>query len=114
MKKGVLSNLARSHISSDRVRSGYEISFPFVVCLRMAEENDIIAQVTKIARKNLKYLASLVLKQILGSEPGFKVHLTSNLLRLQMLNICHISYHIIYFTFVSLDFTFLKCASSGM
>ena len=25
MKKGVLSNFARSHISSDRVRSGYEI-----------------------------------------------------------------------------------------
>ena len=26
MKKGVLSNFAKSHISSDRVRSGYEIS----------------------------------------------------------------------------------------
>ena len=29
MKKGVLSNFARSHISSDRVRSGYEIILRF-------------------------------------------------------------------------------------
>ena len=27
MKKGVLLNFARSHISSDRVRSGYEITW---------------------------------------------------------------------------------------
>ena len=30
MKNGVLSNFTRSHISSDRVRSGYEIKVYFV------------------------------------------------------------------------------------
>ena len=31
MKKGVLSNFARSHISSDRVRSGYEIAHDKII-----------------------------------------------------------------------------------
>ena len=31
MKKGVLSNFARSHIFSDRVRSGYEIRQHFLL-----------------------------------------------------------------------------------
>ena len=64
MKNGVLSNFTRSHISSDRVRSGYEISqlvyanhfVPIFICYRLQKNfnGDIILTLLMETRRHRK------------------------------------------------------------
>ena len=66
MKKGVLSNFARSHISSDRVRSGYEITCEIVRCV----QNECFPEDVKELKKNKEFKKSSRLVNLRRSTAG--------------------------------------------